>query len=139
MFGLDWAMSLRRFRVVVDRDVRIPPPDGAVPVGDVFRPDTDQSVPVNVLGTLVSGGVLAATAATVPAAKIARQALVSLLREEPGLTPEQIRRGLEGNLCRCTGYTPIVRAASSLTGPGGLAAAGEPSGPGEPGERGGPA
>jgi xanthine dehydrogenase iron-sulfur cluster and FAD-binding subunit A len=66
-------------------------------------------------------------------------ALVSLLRELPGATPEQIRRGLEGNLCRCTGYTPIVRAASSLTGPGGLAATGEPSGPGGPGKPGGPA
>jgi aerobic carbon-monoxide dehydrogenase small subunit len=48
-------------------------------------------------------------------------ALVSLLREQPGATTEQIRRGLEGNLCRCTGYTPIVQAASSLTRPGGPA------------------
>jgi carbon-monoxide dehydrogenase small subunit len=62
-------------------------------------------------------------------------ALVSLLHEEPGATPEQIRRSLEGNLCRCTGYTPIVRAAASLTGPGGLAAAGEPGGRGEGGGR----
>jgi aerobic carbon-monoxide dehydrogenase small subunit len=44
-------------------------------------------------------------------------ALVSLLREEPAATPERIRRGLEGNLCRCTGYTPIVAAAGSLTRP----------------------
>jgi aerobic carbon-monoxide dehydrogenase small subunit len=49
-------------------------------------------------------------------------ALVSLLREEPAATPERIRRGLEGNLCRCTGYTPIVRAASSLTRQDGEAA-----------------
>ena len=41
-------------------------------------------------------------------------ALVSLLAEEPGATEEQIRRGLEGNLCRCTGYTPIVAAARSV-------------------------
>jgi aerobic carbon-monoxide dehydrogenase small subunit len=51
-------------------------------------------------------------------------ALVSLLREEPAATPERIRRGLEGNLCRCTGYTPIVRAASSLTRPDGDAGGG---------------
>ncbi len=40
-------------------------------------------------------------------------ALVSLLREEPGAGQDVIRRGLEGNLCRCTGYTPIVAAARS--------------------------
>ena len=45
MFGRDWATSPRRFRVVVDRDVRIPLPDGAALVGDVFRPDTGQPVP----------------------------------------------------------------------------------------------
>lgn len=38
-------------------------------------------------------------------------ALVSLLRERPGATEAEIRDGLDGNLCRCTGYTPIVRAA----------------------------
>jgi carbon-monoxide dehydrogenase small subunit len=41
-------------------------------------------------------------------------ALVSLLREEPGAGQDVIRRGLEGNLCRCTGYTPIVAAARSV-------------------------
>jgi predicted acyl esterase len=46
VFGRDWATSRRRFRVVVDRDVRIPLPDGAALVGDVFRPDTDRPVPV---------------------------------------------------------------------------------------------
>ena len=35
----------------------------------------------------------------------------SLIRENPeGLTEEQIRLGLEGNLCRCTGYQNIVTA-----------------------------
>jgi aerobic carbon-monoxide dehydrogenase small subunit len=35
----------------------------------------------------------------------------SLIRENPdGLTEEQVRRGLEGNLCRCTGYHNIVKA-----------------------------
>jgi carbon-monoxide dehydrogenase small subunit len=35
----------------------------------------------------------------------------SLIRENPGvLTAEQVRIGLEGNLCRCTGYQNIVKA-----------------------------
>jgi carbon-monoxide dehydrogenase small subunit len=33
-----------------------------------------------------------------------------LLRENPRPTDEEIREGLEGNLCRCTGYENIVRA-----------------------------
>lgn len=33
-----------------------------------------------------------------------------LLRENPSPTDAQIREGLEGNLCRCTGYEPIVSA-----------------------------
>jgi carbon-monoxide dehydrogenase small subunit len=33
-----------------------------------------------------------------------------LLRTIPKPTDEQIRHGLEGNLCRCTGYQNIVRA-----------------------------
>ncbi len=37
-------------------------------------------------------------------------ATVSLLRENPHPTEEQVRSGLEGNLCRCTGYHNIVRA-----------------------------
>jgi carbon-monoxide dehydrogenase small subunit len=37
-------------------------------------------------------------------------AAVSLLRENPHPTEEQVRTGLEGNLCRCTGYHNIVRA-----------------------------
>src|SRR5262249_7008514 len=35
---------------------------------------------------------------------------VSLLADEPNPTPEAIREGIEGNLCRCTGYQNIVRA-----------------------------
>ena len=46
MFGPDWATSPRRFGVTVDRDTAIPMPDGTVLVGDVFRPDTDEPVPV---------------------------------------------------------------------------------------------
>jgi len=33
-----------------------------------------------------------------------------LLQENPNPTEEQIRHGLEGNLCRCTGYQHIVDA-----------------------------
>ena len=40
-------------------------------------------------------------------------ALLSLLREQPDAGDGDVRRGLEGNLCRCTGYTAIVAAARS--------------------------
>jgi aerobic carbon-monoxide dehydrogenase small subunit len=53
-------------------------------------------------------------------------AIVSLLDEEPELDERRVREGLEGNLCRCTGYHNIVRAvlAAASAGPSaGLAAA----------------
>ena len=37
-------------------------------------------------------------------------AAVSLLDECPDPTEEQVREGLEGNLCRCTGYHDIVKS-----------------------------
>jgi carbon-monoxide dehydrogenase small subunit len=37
-------------------------------------------------------------------------AATDLLRDNPHPTEEEIRDGLEGNLCRCTGYENIVRA-----------------------------
>jgi aerobic carbon-monoxide dehydrogenase small subunit len=37
-------------------------------------------------------------------------AAADLLRENPQPTEAEIREGLEGNLCRCTGYQNIVRA-----------------------------
>ena len=40
-------------------------------------------------------------------------ATVGLLQENPSPTEEQIREGLEGNLCRCTGYHNIVRAVQA--------------------------
>jgi carbon-monoxide dehydrogenase small subunit len=44
----------------------------------------------------------------------------SLLDENPNPTEEQVREGLEGNLCRCTGYQNIVKsildAAGSMSG-----------------------
>jgi aerobic carbon-monoxide dehydrogenase small subunit len=51
-------------------------------------------------------------------------AAVSLLAENPHPTEEQVRTGLEGNLCRCTGYHNIIRAvlAAAEAGDGGAAA-----------------
>ena len=37
-------------------------------------------------------------------------AAISLLDEHPNPSEDEIRRGLEGNLCRCTGYHNIVKA-----------------------------
>ena len=37
-------------------------------------------------------------------------AAVSLLEEHPDPTEAEVREGLEGNLCRCTGYHNIVKA-----------------------------
>jgi carbon-monoxide dehydrogenase small subunit len=40
---------------------------------------------------------------------------VDLVEKTPGLTEEQIRHGLEGNLCRCTGYHNIVKAIAAAS------------------------
>jgi aerobic carbon-monoxide dehydrogenase small subunit len=49
-------------------------------------------------------------------------AATSLLAENPHPTEQQVREGLEGNFCRCTGYHNIVRsvlaAADKLSGSG---------------------
>jgi aerobic carbon-monoxide dehydrogenase small subunit len=42
-------------------------------------------------------------------------ATVSLLKENPSPSEEEIRVGLEGNLCRCTGYHNIVRAVEAAS------------------------
>lgn len=39
---------------------------------------------------------------------------VALLKKNPKPTEEEIRRGLSGNLCRCTGYQAMVDAIQSL-------------------------
>ena len=43
-------------------------------------------------------------------------AATSLLKEIPDPTEEQVREGLEGNLCRCTGYHNIVKAVLAAAG-----------------------
>ena len=61
-------------------------------------------------------------------------AAVSLLEENPRPTEREVREGLEGNLCRCTGYHNIVRAVLAASGQdpdaltGGGHAAAAPSG-----------
>jgi carbon-monoxide dehydrogenase small subunit len=40
----------------------------------------------------------------------------ALLRANPSPTEAEIRKGLEGNLCRCTGYANIVRAVQVASG-----------------------
>jgi aerobic carbon-monoxide dehydrogenase small subunit len=46
-------------------------------------------------------------------------AAVGLLAENPAPSDREVREGLEGNLCRCTGYHNIVRAvqAAAEAGP----------------------
>lgn len=42
--------------------------------------------------------------------------LSALLRDNPKPTEAQIRHHLEGNICRCTGYANIVKAALAASG-----------------------
>ena len=39
-------------------------------------------------------------------------AAVAAVREEPAMTRDEIRTRLSGNICRCTGYQPIVDAVA---------------------------
>jgi carbon-monoxide dehydrogenase small subunit len=50
-------------------------------------------------------------------------ATIGLLSENPHPTETEVREGLEGNFCRCTGYHNIVRAVLA-------AASGNGDGPG---------
>jgi xanthine dehydrogenase YagT iron-sulfur-binding subunit len=43
-------------------------------------------------------------------------ASVALLEKNPTPTPEQIRRGLDGNICRCGTFSRIFEAVSSVKG-----------------------
>jgi len=38
----------------------------------------------------------------------------ALLREEPDASEDRVRDALSGNLCRCTGYAPIVAAVRAV-------------------------
>jgi carbon-monoxide dehydrogenase small subunit len=48
-------------------------------------------------------------------------AVRDLLRDNPSPTEDEIREGIEGNLCRCTGYQNIVRAAQAAASAGATA------------------
>jgi carbon-monoxide dehydrogenase small subunit len=50
-------------------------------------------------------------------------AAVSLQQRHPGATDDEIRAGLAGNLCRCTGYMKIFEAVRQSV------VAAKPSGP----------
>ena len=51
-----------------------------------------------------------------------------LLRDNPDPSEEEIRLGLEGNLCRCTGYHNIVRAVKTAASASAAASAGAAGG-----------
>jgi carbon-monoxide dehydrogenase small subunit len=57
-------------------------------------------------------------------------AAVDLLQDNPDPTDAEIREGLEGNLCRCTGYQNIVHAVRDAAAE--LRAAGESAEPARP-------
>lgn len=40
-------------------------------------------------------------------------AAVKLVENNPNITEDEIRHGLEGNICRCTGYQNIVKSVKS--------------------------
>ena len=48
-------------------------------------------------------------------------AATAILERNPNPSAEEIRTGLEGNLCRCTGYQKIVEAVQAAARPPGLA------------------
>ena len=58
---------------------------------------------------------------------------VDLLEQNPEPSDEQVREGLEGNLCRCTGYQNIVRAVQAAASQMRGAEQPTPAGEGEPG------
>jgi len=44
-------------------------------------------------------------------------AAAEILRANPNPSADEIRHGLEGNMCRCTGYQNIVRAVQAAADP----------------------
>jgi carbon-monoxide dehydrogenase small subunit len=43
-------------------------------------------------------------------------AAADFLRDNPSPSEQEIREGIEGNLCRCTGYQHIVDAVQQAAG-----------------------
>ncbi len=46
-------------------------------------------------------------------------AATKLVENNPAITAEEVRHGLEGNICRCTGYENIVRSVVAAAAAGG--------------------
>lgn len=46
-------------------------------------------------------------------------AATKLVENNPDITEDEIRHGLEGNICRCTGYDNIVKAIQAVSAAGG--------------------
>jgi carbon-monoxide dehydrogenase small subunit len=40
---------------------------------------------------------------------------IKLVENKPNITESEIRKGLEGNICRCTGYNNIVKSISEAS------------------------
>ncbi|MFN8526862.1 MAG: (2Fe-2S)-binding protein [Chloroflexota bacterium] len=72
--------------------------DGLHPVQDAF---VRHAVPQ--CGFCIPGAVMSA---------------VALLAENPAPTNDEIRMGIAGNLCRCTGYTKMVQAVAEVAAAG---------------------
>jgi carbon-monoxide dehydrogenase small subunit len=58
-----------------------------------------------------------------------------LLRRNPSPSEAEIRRGIRGNVCRCTGYVNIVRAIASAASAASAGSGGPPEGVAVAGER----
>jgi carbon-monoxide dehydrogenase small subunit len=54
---------------------------------------------------------------------------IDLLSDHPDPTEDEVREGIEGNLCRCTGYQNIVRAIQAAAKAGAAASASVPAQP----------
>ncbi len=62
---------------------------------------------------------------------------IDLLNDNPDPDEEQVRDGLEGNLCRCTGYQNIVKAVLSAAGSAPGSTQGSAQGPAQGSTQGG--
>jgi carbon-monoxide dehydrogenase small subunit len=55
-------------------------------------------------------------------------AAIDLVNDNPNPTEDEVREGIEGNLCRCTGYQNIVRAVQQAASEMGGSPAATPTG-----------